>query len=91
MNKWSRIKFMLLFEIFKDENVLKEFMNRELIQMSVNSSQSIFKTRVFQPINFDLVHKNSFFYSFKIPIIIFQNLEWPHETNCRKNEIKLKS
>jgi hypothetical protein len=75
-NKWSAIEI--------------EFLGKnnfsDLLYLSIHSSQSIFKTTFFYPINFGADSEEKFVYSFKFSKSFVRILEWPHETNCFKNK-----
>ncbi len=55
--------------------------------LSVHSSQSIFKTGVFQPINISFDSNDRVVYKFEFSKMIVRSLRWPHEINCKSNEI----
>jgi hypothetical protein len=87
MNKSSRIEFAFNSEEFK------HYYNQSYdwiigkIDLSVHSSQSVFKTGDFHPIN----TTNRMINYFEFSKYFVKSLEWPHETNCKSNEIELKS
>ncbi len=89
MNKSSRIEFYFLPELLRNKNiVLKDNKIIELMYLSVYSSQSIFKTGDFQPINISFDSNDRVVYKFEFSKIIVRSLRWPHEMNCKSNEIK---
>jgi hypothetical protein len=88
MDKSSRIDFTFLLEVFKD-NFGFRFLNNnnsDLVYASVHSSQSVFKTGNFQPIDITFDPNIKVVNSFEFSKVIIRNLQWPHETNCLSNK-----
>ncbi len=90
IDKPSRIDFTFWLELFKDNLGFRRYLNNnksDLVYVSVHSPQSVFKTGNFQPIDINFDPNIKIVNSFEFSKIIVQNLQWPHETNCLKNEI----
>jgi hypothetical protein len=75
-NKWSGIEIEFLGKNYFSD----------LLYLSIHSSQSIFKTTFFYPINFGADSEEKLVYSFKFSKSSVRILEWPHETNCLKDK-----
>ncbi len=87
MDKSSRIEFDFISEKFKHYYNQSYDWIIEKIRLSVHSSQSVFKTGVFQLIN----STNRVINYFEFSKYVVKGLQRPYETNCKTNEIKLKS
>jgi hypothetical protein len=87
MDKSSRIEFAFNSEEFKHYYNQSYDWIIEKIHLSVHSSQSVFKTGDFHPINIT----NRMINYFEFSEYFVKSLKWPHETNCKSNEIELKS
>jgi hypothetical protein len=86
MIKSNSIEFSFLSKEFGNYIQFEDSIT-EKIYVSVHSSQSIFKTADFKPINI-LFNKNRIFNYFQFSKHFVKSLQWPYETNCRSNEIE---
>jgi hypothetical protein len=93
MNKSSRIEFEFLSEGF--ENIKSYFVKdkniKDLIYLSLHSSQSIYKTKFFHSIDINFKSNHQIVNKFKFSKILVTGLEWPFQTYCENNYIKNKS
>jgi hypothetical protein len=90
MIKSSRIEFAFNSEEFRNY-IRFNNSNIEKIYLSVHSSQSVFKTGVFQPINITFERNTQMINYFEFSKYIVKSLRWPYETNCKSNQIESKS
>ncbi len=88
MDKSSRIKINFSLELSQRIVGRNQFIDS--VYMSVHSSQSIFKSGIFQAIDINVEHKSRIAYKFAFSKIIVKSLEWPHETDCKINSIENK-
>jgi hypothetical protein len=89
MDKSSRIDFTFRSELLRENFGFRRYLNNnkeDLVYVSVHSSQSVFKTGNFQPIDIAFDPNIKIVNSFEFSKIIVQNLQWPHETNCVKQK-----
>ncbi len=89
MIKSNSIEFSFLSKEFGNYIQFEDSIT-EKIYVSVHSSQSIFRTTDFQPINI-MFNKNRIFNYFQFSKHVVKSLQWPYETNCKSNQIESKT